>query len=435
MKHLFSLLLALVSTSLVAQQKQLYDFVVPRDGSFRQALAAADQRPDTTTRFRLFIMSGQYVIPAEGTTTGGDGKEYPDPRTRLASPNVSIIGEDRDATVLTNVTPPATWDNGFGRACPLEGIGRGDVLICEKSTHDTYFQDFSLRSGMEDHTGRNIALNDFGNRTISKNMCLWGYQDTYVSHTSFSRYYFEGGIIRGRCDYICGKGDVLYNGVTFQQCEKAGYLAVPSNPLKYGYVMLNCRIVNETPDVTYYMGRPWGKGTPRAVWINTVIDSNESIVPNEGEHKGWGWADMSGGWPALFTEYNTRLANGEPADMTGRRTIFTDRDGVQHSNTPVLTAEEASIYTLENVMNTASGWNPAEICKEATPVSNLTLRKNVLTWEGSDDALLYAVCRNGKVVDFTTETSYKVRSARRSDVWSIRAANQMGGLGKPVVAE
>lgn len=120
MKRLFLFLLVAVTLGLTGrtQSKQLYDFVVPRDGSFRQALDAANNREDTTARFRIFIMQGDYVIPTEGTTTGGDGKEYGDARSYLKAPNTSIIGEDRDLTVLTNTVPEATWDNGFGKANP-----------------------------------------------------------------------------------------------------------------------------------------------------------------------------------------------------------------------------------------------------------------------------------------------------------------------------
>lgn len=419
---------AVLSLTAGAQTKKLYDFIVPHNGTFRQALDAANNRKDTTERYRIFVMQGEHLIPTEGTTTGGDGKEYDDPRSYLKAPNTSIIGEDRDLTVLTNLVPPATWDNGFGQANPLEGIGRGDVLIIEKQSRNTYLQDITMRSGMGDHTGRNIVLHDRSDLTTAKNVCLWGYQDTYVSNNRDGRFYFDGGIIRGRTDYICGKGDVLYNGVAFQQCGRGGYLAVPSVPRKYGYVMLGCHIKSETPDVTYYLGRPWGKGTPRAVWINTKVD----VSPITKDKRGYnGWADMSGGWPALFTEYNTMLTTGETLDLTGRRSTYVDKEGNEHANHPVLTAGEAAEYTHENILG---DWNPTLLTHQATPPTDVKIKKNKLTWTGSDEALLYAVCRNGKVIDFTTGTSYKIKGNDKNDRWSVRAANQMGGLGTAVEA-
>lgn len=412
-----------------AQTKKLYDFVVPRDGSFRQALDKANNRKDTTERYRIFVMQGNYVIPTEGVTTGGDGKEYGDPRSYLKAPNTSIIGEDRDKTILTNTTPPATWDNGFGAACPLEGIGRGDVLIIEKESYNTYMQDITMKSGMNDHTGRNIVLHDRSNLTIAKNICIWGYQDTYVSNNQEGRFYFEGGIIRGRTDYICGKGDVYYKGVTFLQCDKGGYLAVPSVPRKYGYIMESCYIKSETPDVTYYLGRPWGKGTPTAVWLNTKVD----VSPITKDKRGYnGWADMSGGWPRQFAEYNTTLTTGEALSLEGRRTSWTDREGCTHYNHSIISEDEMKHYTLNNVLG---DWNPTIATAESSSPTNVKFTGNKLTWTMDDSALLYAVCKNGMVVDFTLSNSYKIKNRKKSDVWSVRAANQMGGLGNPVVAK
>ena len=428
-RTILPIIIAAHCLTVAAQEKRLYDFVVPRDGSFRQALDAANSRRDTTCRYRIFVMQGEYVIPTEGTTTGGDGKEYGDPRTYLKAPNTSIIGEDRDMTVLTNTVPEPTWDNGFGRANPLEGIGHGDVLIIEKQSHDTYLQDFTMRSGMGDNTGRNIVLHDRSDLTAVKNICLWGYQDTYVSNNQQGRFYFEGGIIRGRTDYICGKGDVIYNKVTFQQCKRGGYLAVPSVARRYGYVMLSCYIKSETPDVTYYLGRPWGKGTARAVWIDTKMDRGPITKDKRGHN---GWADMSGGWPALFTEYNSRLVTGEPLDLTGRRNMYVDKEGVEHANRPVISANEAAEYTIKNVMG---DWQPEKLTCNVTPPANVKMKNGKLTWTGCTDALLYAICRNGKVVDFTTKTSYRIKNSNIGDLWAVRAANQMGGLGMATETE
>ena len=230
-------------------------------------------------------------------------------------------------------------------------------------------------------------------------------------------------------DYICGKGDVYYDGVTFQQCGQGGYLAVPSVPRKWGYVMDKCYIKSETPDVTYYLGRPWGKGTPTAIWVNTRVD----VSPITKDKRGYNaWADMSGGWPARFAEYATHLAGGEALDLTGRRSMYVDKEGNEHPNNPVLTDAEAAEYTIDNVLD---GWNPTIATTPAPLPKNVKVKKGKLTWKGSDDALLYAVCRDGKVVDFTTSTSYKLGKDAAAHTWSVRAANQMGGLGTAVVAK
>ncbi len=99
-----------------------------------------------------------------------------------------------------------------------------------------------MYSSMGDGKGRDIVLNDQSNKTICKNVNLWAYQDTYVSNNQKGQFYFEGGILRGNTDYLCGKGDVYYNNVDLLMCGNGGYLAVPSQPTKYGYIFKDCTI-------------------------------------------------------------------------------------------------------------------------------------------------------------------------------------------------
>ena len=406
-------------------ERKLYDFVVPRDGNIREAIEAANARKDTTQRYRIFVMPGEYVVPCKGETTGGDGRQYPDPRMWLRTPNVSIVGEERDSCVVRNVTPPATWDNGFGAASPLEGIGNADVLILEKAAHDCYFQDITLRNGMSDRTGRNIVLHDRATHTICRNVCLWAYQDTYVSNNQQGQYYFYDGVIRGRTDYICGKGDVFFDAVTFQQCGTGGYICAPSVPREYGYVMSWCEVRNETPDVTYYWGRPWGKETPTAIWLYTRVDKGPITKDKKGYNA---WADMgSGGWPARFAEYGSFLAESlDTLDLTGRRSLWVDKEGVEHPNNPYVTRQEALKYQLGKVF---ANWNPRIYSNEAYPLVKVEMKGSRISWTDSPDALLYAVCLDGRIVDFTTQNHYRTKVKAAPERWSVRPANQRGGLG------
>lgn len=163
-----------------AVTKALYDFIVPTDGDFKAALAAAAKRTDTSKRFRIFIKQGDYKIPADENSkvTGGDGKSYANPTIYMNTPNVSIIGEGMDNTSLTNTIPDAEYKNANQKnpANVLEGIGKGDVLCLQKEATGTYFQDLKMYSSMGDAKGRDIVLNDQSNKTICKNVNLWAYQ-------------------------------------------------------------------------------------------------------------------------------------------------------------------------------------------------------------------------------------------------------------------
>ena len=417
-----------------AVNKALYDFIVPTDGDFKAALDAAAKRTDTSKRFRIFIKQGDYKIPADDKSkvTGSDGNSYANPTTYMNTPNVSIIGEGMDNTSLTNTVP-----NSGQSANVLEGIGKGDVLCLQKGATNTYFQDLKMYSSMGDAKGRDIVLNDQSNKTICKNVNLWAYQDTYVSNNQNGKFYFEDGILRGRTDYLCGKGDVYYNNVELWICEKGGYLAVPSQPKKYGYIFKDCTIKDATAakdlNGNYTLGRPWGKGTPIALYIDTKMEAIPSAA---------GWNEMSGGYPKRFAEYNSYTSTGSVVDLKDRKKVYDaydSKDGDNYVNRrnetagdPILTAEEAATYTIETVMGQDDDWDPTAATEQASAPSNVKLNGTTLAWDNNDYALLWAVCKNGKVVDFTVEPTYNVDDA--SATWSVRAANEMGGLGEATEA-
>ena len=420
-----------------AVTKAMYDFIVPTDGDFKAALAAAAKRTDTSKRFRIFIKQGDYKIPADENkmVEGNDGKQYPSATTYLNTPNVSIIGESNENTSITNTVPAVECDKGFGMANVLEGIGKGDVLSLESGAVNTYFQDIKMYSSMGDKKGRDIVLNDKSNKTICKNVNLWAYQDTYVSNNQKGRFYFEGGILRGNTDYLCGKGDVYYNNVDLLMCG-TGYLAVPSQPTKYGYIFKDCTIKDRSTagiNGKYKLGRPWGKGTPIALFIDTKME----VIPTAA-----GWDEMSGGYPKRFAEYNSTTTTGTAVDLSGRKQVYDAydaKDGNNYTNrrnetaeSPVLTAEEAAFYTLETVMGGDDDWDPTAATEQASAPTNVKIAGNNLTWDNSNYALLWAVCKDGKVVAFTVEPTYNVDDA--SATWSVRAANEMGGLGEATVA-
>lgn len=420
-----------------AVTKALYDFIVPTDGDFKAALAAAAKRTDTSKRFRIFIKQGDYKIPADekSEVKGSDGKNYANPTTYMNTPNVSIIGESMDNTSITNTVPAVECDNGFGKANVLEGIGKGDVLSLESGAVNTYFQDIKMYSSMGDKKGRDIVLNDKSNKTICKNVNLWAYQDTYVSNNQKGRFYFEGGILRGNTDFLCGKGDVYYNNVDLLMCG-TGYLAVPSQPTQYGYIFKDCTIKDGSDtgiNGKYKLGRPWGKGTPIALFIDTKME----VIPTAA-----GWDEMSGGYPKRFAEYNSTTATGSAVDLSGRKLVYDAYDakvGDNYTNrrnetagSPILTAEEAAAYTIETVMGQDDDWDPTAATEQASAPSNVKLNGTTLAWDNNDYALLWAVCKNGKVVDFTIKPTYLVDDA--SATWSVRAANEMGGLSEATAA-
>lgn len=404
--------------------KDMFDFIVPDDGTITEALEAAAKREDTSKRFYIFVKQNDYVIPASETATvdGKDGEKYPSPITKLDVPNVSIIGEGMDITSIANTVPdktiPNPETNNHEPINPVEGLGTSTNIQLGSNATNIYVQDITLKNSIDDGLGRNVALEDGGDRNIFKNVRLYGYQDTYYSKNG--RYYFEGGELRGRVDFLCGGGDVFYNGVTLAVCGD-GYIVAPGKPKQYGYIFRDCTIKGDNYNGTYKLGRPWGDGgEPIALYINTTMEIQPTAE---------GWNEMGDGWPARFAEYGSKTAAGTPINLSSRKKIFAGT----HENNPILTKEEADFYTIENVLGGDDDWNPTSLTEQASAPTGVEIDGNTLTWDDNQYVLCWAVCRDGKVIDFTTEPTYTVTDANAK--YSVRAANQMGGLGEAAEAQ
>lgn len=403
-------------------EKGLYDAVVSNADELLAAINAANKRSDTNTRYRIFLMNGTYTLPLSTTETinSDDGNTYPAPYTSITASNISFIGESRDGVTITNDLADAKTYNGkYGATSVYDGIGKSDVLQLQGPVRGTYFQDLTVKSGINDALGRNLAIQDKGSQSIYKNTVLWGYQDTWTSNNDNGLYYFEGGKVRGRTDFLCGKGDAFFNAVDIQVCmNTGGYIAVPSKSIKYGYVFKGCNILCESSSLNgkYTLGRPWGQGTPVALWIDTKMQYAPSAI---------GWSEMSDGWPKQFAEWNSTLTNGTVVDLSGRKTTFGDG----HTNVPVMTADQA--LEAGDPHNVFGDWDPTLLTEQAPMPQNVRQEGNALVWDGSNYALLWAIVKDGSVVDFTTEPTYELTE---SGQYAVRAANEMGGLSEASAA-
>ncbi len=112
-------------------------------------------------------------------------------------------------------------------------------------------------------------------------------------------------------------------------------------------------------------------------------------------------------------------------DLSARTTVLGD-----NPNNPVLTAAEAE--EIGNMHNMFGDWDPTLLTEPAPAPVGVKLNGTTLTWTGNDYSLAYAICKDGSVIGFTTETSYTVDDA--SATYAVRAANEMGGLSEAVQA-
>lgn len=371
-----------------------YDAHVKTVNELKVALAKAAERTDATQRYRIFLHNGTYDF---GSTA------------KTAIPGcVSVIGESQDGVLVLN-TP--------------EGSGnyqdRTPVFFIDQNQNDVYMQDMTVRQNQDWETkkssGQALAIRQRGKRAIYKNITLQGIQDTYYLNKADASAYFETSTVAGQTDYVYGDGTMWFESCTLYNTG-AGYITAPNTQTGYwGVVFNNCTVDGEASTAgKYNLGRPWGD-SPHATYLNTTF----KLLPTDA-----GWAGMTSGCVIRFHEYGSMDANGTTLDLS-KRSISACSPATGSDN-PVLTADEAAKYTLENVF---TDWTPQTYTVQlAAPVVTVDDATHTLSWTAVADALGYAIVKDGSVVAFTTASSYDI-SQLGSGSYSIRVANERGGLG------
>ncbi|MCQ2207450.1 MAG: pectinesterase family protein [Paludibacteraceae bacterium] len=390
-----------VKASGYSVNKQKFNFVVGVDGDFKAAKAAAEvSRSD---RFYIFVPNGNYNI---GALTGDSNQ-----KTSWKAGKVSLIGQSMGGVTLYNKSTS-------------ESIGTTATLSFTSSATDLYLQDLTLQNKGEVQAGaaagRFVVICDEGKKNIFKNVRLLSGQDTYYSRTN--RSYWENSEIHGTVDFICGYGDVFFNKCTIylEYRSNANVIAAPATKDgTWGYVFRDCTIDGDPINNNRYnLGRSW-QGTPKAVYINTTMKQLPSAA---------GWGDPMNVNPAVFAEYNSVNAYGSPVDLSKRRTTYT-KDGATVYLNPVLSANDAAKYTVSNVLAGTDNWTPDNDCKQVS-APRLKVDGNVISWVHNDSALCYFIFKNGTYLANTAENTFTMPgNTIASDVFTVRSANAMGGLG------
>ena len=345
---------------------------------------------------KIFLPNGLYDM-GETVLTGVSGS------------NISIIGESMEGTVIQNAPPKEN-----------EGIAVTATLL--NTSSDLYIQDVTIKNAMsfDGSTGRGVALQDKGDRTICKNVNLHSYQDTYYSNNNSAYFYFEDGEIHGVTDYVCGGGDVFFNRVTFinEPIKDEATMAAPNGAKNFGYVLNNCTI--ETTGKRFNYGRSWGAYSGLAL-INTTLNQPDKLVETRFLTSGMNCSADK------FVEYNTVDTLGNVISPESNYLKFTHSTGDKEYET-ILTAEQAAEYAIDKVY---PDWQPDKIAGQKT-VANASVKDNMLTWDAVEGSSAYAVVKNGSIVAIVTEPTYVTDGDAE---WAVRAANERGGFGPAFVAE
>ena len=402
--------LTLVFTTMERSQPEarLYDAVVAADGTgdYTTVQDAIEAAPEGATRpWLIFIKKGVYTghhtIPATKPYIHliGQGKEY----VQIADNRTSGSGQyDIKSGATMDIEAPNVY---------LEGI------------------DLINSWGVEKNDGpQALALASYGNKLVMNKMGLRSYQDTwYTGRTMTNRAYITNSWIEGAVDFFYGQGDIMITNDTVNIVRtNGGYIVAPDHPAgtAWGYVFLNNVITapGVPSETSVWLGRPW-HNNPKTVFINTKADVT---IPATG------WYPTMGGLPALWAEYNTMDADGNPVDLSHRRTEYYYMDGdnkvTGYSETAVLTAEQAATYTVKNVCGGNDAWNPELIAETCAAPANVHIAEGKLTWDAVPYAICYVITKDGEVIGFTKDPSFDVSGEGE---YLIQAANEYGGLSEP----
>lgn len=402
--YLHKLVIANVQGAPVEKNEQGYYVVRQGDGgNLLTVLDIVNSRASADERTYIFLPDGTYDLGNEVLTP-------------ISGDNISIIGQSMDNTIIVN-------------EAPVEGIGVSATFLITGS--NTYIQDVTLKNAYDYYqpgfAGRAVVIQDKGDRTICKNVRLLSYQDTYYSNNN-AQFYFENSDIHGTVDFICGGGDVFFNGCTLtvepRNADGSGEctLTAPSTDVaggnQWGYVFSGCTINSLAERFNY--GRAWND-RPRCAYINTTLLQPERLNSTR-------WTTGGMNVPAdKFVEYNTMDESGKVISPESLVLTF-KKDSKENTFETILTAEEAAEYDIDNVF---ADWTPDEYTVQKQ-MGLLRGEGTTLTWNAVDGAIAYAVFMNDTYVGMTTTNSISVDAAATDasfDGYTVRAANAHGGFG------
>ena len=400
-------------TTMERQQPEarVYDAIVAADGSgdYKTMQEAVDAAPANRAKpWLIFVKNGQY-------------KEHVNiPATK---PYLHIIGQDRDKAVIL-FDRLSGGENAYN-------VDQGATVTVQAK--NVFFENITLENeyGHEKQAGpQALALNTQGDRIALNNVALLSYQDTWITtSTSNNRHYIKNSLIEGAVDFIYNSGNVYLDGDTLEiNRPSGGFIVAPSHAadVKWGYVFQNNIIrAHKGVNVTdVWLGRPW-HNQPKTVFINTQTFVN---IPAAG------WYETMGGLPAIWADYNTVDANGNPVDLSQRRdTYYKTENGekVYGKAKNFLTDDEAAQYTLKNVVGGDDNWQPDLLC-EACDAPVATIENGAISWEAVPYAICYVVTKNGEVAAIQTETTFS--GAEADATYEVQAVNENGGLSQKAKA-
>jgi len=209
---------------------------------------------------------------------------------------ITLQGEDRDSTVITNADysgkaypgKDASGRDKFGTFTSYTVLIAGDDIIAENLT-------FENAAGP---VGQAVALHVEGDRCIFRNCRLLGNQDTLYAGKEDSRQYYQDCYIEGTTDFIFGAATVWFEGCAIHS-KRDSYITAASTTQRqsYGFVFNHCKLTADSAVKKVFLGRPW-RPYAATVFMNSILGPQ---ILAQGWHN---WDKKENELTARYAEYH-----------------------------------------------------------------------------------------------------------------------------------
>jgi pectinesterase len=208
-----------------------------------------------------------------------------DEKLTVDKPFVTIVGEDKEKTVLRfNDGANKLDENGE----PIGTFKTASVKITHNAEcFEAYNLTFENNAGLGSVAGQAVALYLDCDKAIIKDCRLIAKQDTLLTGPMFldieenprllNRQYFKNCYIEGDVDFIFGGAAALFEDCEIFALARPKELhcyvtaACTSKESEFGYIFRNCHLTGSAEEDSVYLGRPW-REYANVAYINCELD-------------------------------------------------------------------------------------------------------------------------------------------------------------------